>query len=325
MAIIDFTKLSCSIDFNDEWIQDGCHWKYDRIFTITTKSSLNSGTLAVSYTLGNSVSYTTEYLTELKNGVYELRLSSFYHEDLASLRDEDGYLKITAKATRGSYEATDTYEYLLKLPPKCPLTNLKVETVSDSAAFSKCSWTAPGVFDSDLDAVHGYCIELYHKPAGETNFTVISGLQVRQATISSLEGTGSIIYKDATTITAFGETGTEIYLSNTSFYFEAKQLGINPGDKYAVRVYPYFVYSSYLEKQSNGSYESKHGAYLSSHYTEVNNKTSKGIVRVKKSATEWVEGQVWVCVKDLTSPSGIKWVEAEAIYTKTNDGWKEAQ
>ena len=30
-------KINCSISFDDEWIQEDCHWTYDRIFTLTWK------------------------------------------------------------------------------------------------------------------------------------------------------------------------------------------------------------------------------------------------------------------------------------------------
>lgn len=32
-------KLNCSISFDDEWLQEECHWTYDRIFNITWKIS----------------------------------------------------------------------------------------------------------------------------------------------------------------------------------------------------------------------------------------------------------------------------------------------
>jgi hypothetical protein len=99
------------------------------------------------------------------------------------------------------------------------------------------------------------------------------------------------------------ENGIEFPPTTEQFYFIPKTLGILPGSSYQIRIYPYSHYE---------------GALISTKGTDSGIiDVPKGIVRVK-TANGWVEGQVWVMTE-----SG--WKNAEVIYAKTADGWKEAQ
>ena len=91
----------------------------------------------------------------------------------------------------------------------------------------------------------------------------------------------------------------------------------NRGDKYKFVIYPHSRYEGYYLV----------GAGANSDLNEV----SKGVVRVKTDKG-WIEGQVWVCINDVTqeTPDKPKWVAAEVLYVATagEDGkisWKEAQ
>jgi hypothetical protein len=191
-------NLECFIDFDDEWIQEDCHWKYDRIFTITYK-------IANDFSFGNNIPEfyysvgTTEYRVEettddtytegklfhkagTRTWTFELRLSSISNEVLLAARTSDGWLDVAArlsvKDTSGViHQAATVYVdqnikeinpeytsgYLLELAPKHPIENLKTEVVINNPGELKCSWNkATTIDDNAADSVDGYTVEMKH-------------------------------------------------------------------------------------------------------------------------------------------------------------------
>lgn len=266
--------------------------------------------------------------------------------------------------TNGEYSTVYyTFNYYLELPPKHPINNIKIDYIRNNPGEFSCSWDPADIAKSEanelygVDSVDGYCIELFHQPGGTGEFIPVAGLRLvpgetrdtpartvyklekipgytavtftelpedpeeRKAKLEELlQGEVTFRHYGAdTTLTeesidngitsevyiellAAAETG--ISIERPEFYFTPKQLNILPGDKYKFNIYPYL--------HPAGS-----EAHLSSHGSESEEKeVPKGIVRVK-TANGWAEGQVWVMTE-----SG--WKNAEAIYTKTADGWKEA-
>ncbi len=348
-------KIDCSIDFDDEWLQEGCHWSYKRFFNLTfvvLDASLTN--LKFYYKLGKANNVLITPSKKNNTYTYVLNLTDVLDTILSNpdtyLDTDRNYLTISTEVTGGTeILGSASYDYYLKLPPQ-QVQSLTIDVVVDNPGELKCSWEHPEE-TYDTSEAAGYCIELFHCPENETEFTKLGGLRWNEAdrrngiyrvesipTYGDLTPTAPPVIDKNTEITfAALKSSTELYLWEPAskpadykpeFYFTPRYLQgklgnhIKPGDKYLLRVYPYNVYSTYFD-ESNLPNPS---ALLANEYIEKEGKVSKGIVRVKTDRG-WAEGQVWVCVSDATTedPDRITWKQAEAIYTRTADDWKEAQ
>jgi hypothetical protein len=369
-------KVEYSVDFDDEWLQEDCHWKYDRFFILTWKiwsgdiTNINTGEVSpgISYSYnnddkkrklyyrigtGNNVqiySYKTtvnnnakwgEGLTrKLETFTYRLNLSSIDIDKLLAARTPEGWLPITLYTEITDDSSTPhkfkefTYDYYLKLPPSLPEI-LPIELVTNNPGEVKCTWNQPEETYSCDDA-EGYCIEIFHCPEKESEFTKLDGLRWNEASlgngkyyIEKIPDYKEVAFTEPTTtidedteITFVAKNPkSELFIwkpiekpenYKPEFYFMPKELDIKPGDKYLFRVYPYNVYSAYLDENSLPQPSS----FLTNEGATKESKVSKGVVRVRTSSG-WVEGQVWVCTEK-------GWTMAESVYTKTETGWKEA-
>ena len=173
--------LECFIDFDDEWIQEDCHWKYDRIFTFTYKIpddfdvSLEDGFphWYFYYTIGTlefDASTTTDNIytegklfhkTGTRTWTLELRLSSIPIETLLTQRNSEGWLnlgaRLSVKDTSGTvHPAATTYNYFLELAPHYAEA-IKTELVINNPGELKCSWTKAVPLDQNsVDSVDGW-------------------------------------------------------------------------------------------------------------------------------------------------------------------------
>lgn len=276
------------------------------------------------YSLGCSRNATT----------YECRIP-FENFNLAALCAVYGSItaRVVAKNTAGkTYEQTCSIN---KGATKLPYYLELAPTISGSILVKKetstrtlCSWPK-AVAAATQSPVHGYCVELRYQPGGKGAFNVIEGLTAVK------EGTSYWLRKSAAPATASLEAlegeppiesyevpgdDVEVYIPSaevTSVYFNPTELGIEKNDQIRVAVYPYTVYGSHVEDETD--HESilsgtlLTGAGLQS---EVENK-SVGLVRIKVGTNDYREGQVWV-----KTSSG--WKEACGVYTKTSSGWKES-
>lgn len=340
-------KLECLVDFDYDLIQDDCHWDLDRYFRFTFKvldsELLKSNTPEFYYRFGDKINVPTgepylsyysnvpnSYLVYKKNNtwIYHLRISGLNQAQLANLRDSAGNLKVTALIRVGDNDpAYETFSQYLELPPTLAavrpnsnnLPNIQANNVLATPGTMCCTWDPATIYTcsanntSGVDSIDGYCIEIWHKPEGSSKFSKIPCLEwqeihplwvLQPKIIQDIEnnsetdvGTNTLLYK---------RTSYQVYLekpTSTQFYFTPKDLGIKYGESYKILIYPYSHYE---------------GALISTEGVSSDDiDTPKGIVRVKTSSG-WVEGQVWVMTE-----SG--WKNAEVIYTKTADGWKEAQ
>lgn len=325
------TELNCSIEYDYSFEQIDCHWELTRFFRLTWNKS--EGTILF-YRLGehtgNIIDYKTidtdKIYTKYDSYIYELPLSTFSYNELNAARDSDGWITLTVY--NGSNYKTFTKFYLLELPPVAveQTSSEKIitpEYVTTNPGEIKVYWSASDfaeLDDSDAenspDSLDGYSIELFYKPEKATEFMQLKGITWNTTELA--KGVYKLVkdpnYTEPDIANAAGlgdeasfgsnHTMSEVYIENplvTNFYFTPKSLGILPGSEYQIKVYPYSHYE---------------GALISSTEAESDIiKVPKGIVRVYNGTT-WVEGQVWVMTE-----SG--WIEADSIYTMTNDGWKE--
>lgn len=340
-------KLECLVDFDYDLIQDDCHWDLDRYFRFTFKV-LDERLLKVSpefyyrfgdfvdlggNALANYARVPNSYLIYNKNNtwIYHIRVSDVNQTQLANLRDNAGNLKVTALIRVGGNIAHETFSQYLELPPTLAVTksdselpNIQTDYVKANPGEFVCTWNPATVADCEaneitgVDTVDGYSIEVFYKPEKADDFVQLKGITWNAAELS--KGVYKLIkdpnYKEPEFSISpdlskdfslkSKHTRSEVRIESplkTEFFFIPKALGILPGDSYQFRIYPYSHYE---------------GALISTQGTDSGIiDVPKGIVRVK-TATGWVEGQVWVMTE-----SG--WKNAEVIYTKTADGWKEAQ
>ena len=341
-------NLECFIDFDDEWLQEDCHWKYDRIFTITYKIaddfSFGTNIPEFYYSLG-ATEYRAQETTNdtyiegklfhkagTRTWTFELRLSSISTENLLAARTAEGWLKVAArlsvKDTSGVvHQESTTYDYYLELPPKHPVENLKTNAVANNPGELKCSWKAAVTIDNNAaDSVDGYTVELKrclvsNDPTKDENYFYVGNLTWDETELSNnkykLKLTEDTRDLSVPEIDGDFDTyvntiiNTEVYINgrdNTEFYFEPKELGFEKGDYYKFIIYPHSHYSSEHTLIAPDSTESE--------AREVPN----GVVRVF-NGTDWVEGIVYVMTDDGTG-KGV-WKIADSIYVRTADGWKE--
>lgn len=341
------TPLSCKIDFDYDLIQDDCHWDLDRYFRFTFKV-LDERLLKASQefyyrfgdfvdlggnALANYVPVPNSYLIYKKNNtwIYHLRVSDLNKTQLANLRDNAGNLKVTALIRVSGNIAHETFSQYLELSPTLAATkpsselpNIQTDYVKANPGEFVCTWSPATVATcganeiTGVDTVDGYSIEVFYKPENTDDFIQLKGITWNKDELDN--GIYKLIKDPNYKEPEFSEspdltkdfslesqyTMSEVRIETplkTEFFFTPKTLGILPGSSYQFRIYPYSHYE--------GALISTEG--IGSDGIDV----PKGIVRVK-TAIGWVEGQVWVMTE-----SG--WKNAEVIYTKTADGWKEAQ
>ena len=327
-------ELICSIESDYSFEQKDCHWELIRFFRLTWDKSEGA---VLYYRLGeytgNIYDYksidTAKVYTKYNSYIYELPISTFSYDELAAARDSEGWITLTVY--NGSKYKTFTKFYLLELPPVQvgSATAEKIitpEYVTNNPGEIKVHWSDKSFIELDgsdaensPDSLDGYSIELFYKPEKATEFIQLKGITwdteelakgiyklIKDPNYSEPAGVANS-ENEASFVSA--HTMSEVYIENplsTNFYFTPKTLGILPGSEYQIKVYPYSHYE---------------GALISSTEAESDIiKVPKGIVRVF-NGTAWVEGQVWVMTEK-------GWVEAESIYTMTDDGtgkgvWKE--
>ena len=335
-------EIKCYIEADISWEQKGCHWEIlDRTFYLKYEGLTNSPSLT--YTL----SYTEDGVTkEIASGTVDSNVTTVnYTKTLtwgdiqnlllnwealnsAKLPKSAECLYLTAKIKSGS-NTFKSDPYPIKLPPKTENTNaLTISLVTNNPGEVKCSWTQGTEVFSDNNAT-GYCVEIFHSPEGEENFTQLTNLGWRSTElatgkyyiekISAEETTYPNVEGEITTF-VFNKPNSELYIRTPEvkeFYFMPKELGIKPGDKYLFRVYPYNVYGTYWTFDEDGNLDlPMPGTLLTNAGTEHQGKVSKGIVRVKTD-NGWVEGQVWVMTDN-------GWVQVEAVYAMQDGNWHEA-
>lgn len=302
-------RVECSVKFEDEWRQEECHWLYNRFFRLawTVREKVADACKAKEfyYRFGpystNYNDYKRIYANETTNKVigagtqrwtHFLNFNTLTNSELREL-ESTGCVTVYIKAQDNDgvvYTAHDTIEYSLELPPD-PSINVTIQkTASD---YVICSWDRA---EESIEAspVAGYAVDLLHCPKGETKFNHIKGIE------KEVDDEGKIKL-----VKLPDSTNTEIYLESpelTSVYFSPKAFGFDKRDRYKFIIYPYTHYE---------------GALLSTIGIESDtNEFTLGIVRVK-TESGWQEGQVWV-------KTHKGWQEAEAVYTKTANGWKES-
>lgn len=375
--LVEPIKVECSIDFEDEWKQEDCHWELDGVFTFTCKIftgdlinkitgeaipgesrpispgawiNFNNGYLQLTRALAAywekttiaSANYNDSYDRCLEIYKYFYRLSDY--SDLTKLRNSEGYIPVKLSVIDSSKYSVSA-KFPLDLPPD-PITKVNIDYYNNSPTDFICSWSeATYCDDCQTNSVAGYSIEIEYQPEGSTEYIKMKGLYwdadklnenkywLRRNTdykeLVSFTPVSSIDDIAKVEITFVGSNwvinknndlelmpDSEVYLlgpDSTSFCFTPSELGISKGQSFKIYVYPYHVYSTDYDDEGKPI----PGTLLS--YDSVtfgSNTVSKGVVRVKTNSG-WVEGQVWV-----RTASG--WSQAEAIYTKTSDGWKEA-
>jgi hypothetical protein len=354
-------KVRYSIDFNDEWIQEDCHWKLDRIFTISCElldSSIKNPKLeytlladgAAALYMGSSTNiYNNKIVCTAK--LSDSRLEFDRYSDPENQNPDYNintidFIELLCRVNaNGSYIGGDYNKSfsIVKAPPKMYQdTELTIGYVVDNPGEVKCSWKPYQDLFKNSGNLRGYNIELYHRQAGKTSeadFERVGFLKWDEESRS--EGIYKLVVdselEDSYTPIAGEEVymnlnpGTELYIPDpniTEFYFTPKYFKIrkfnnedtqiNPGDEYEFRIYPYNIYSSYLEYTDGNNanaYPSSFITYDGTYSDPI--KVPKGIVRVKVGE-DWKEGQVWVM-------KGGQWKEAQAVYVKTSAGWKETK
>lgn len=343
-------KLECLVDFDYDLTQDDCHWDLDRYFRFTFRvldsELLTNNIPEFYYRFGDYQEVPTgkpylEYYSQVPNSyliynknntwIYHLRVSSMNKIQLANLRDNAGNLKVTALIRVGGNIAHETFSQYLELPPTLAVTksdselpNIQTDYVKANPGEFVCTWSPATVVTcganeiTGVDTVDGYSIEIFYKPEKATEYVQLKGITwnpeelakgiyklTKDPSYEEVDFTGSPDLSKDFSLKS-NHTRSEVRIENplkTEFFFIPKDLGILPGSSYQFRIYPYSHYE---------------GALISTKGTASDGiDVPKGIVRVK-TANGWVEGQVWVMTE-----SG--WKNAEVIYTKTADGWKEAQ
>lgn len=345
-------KVEYSVDFDDEWLQEDCHWKYDRFFILTWKvwsgpiTNINTGEVSpgISYVDGakrklyywvgdNNRVRITSYKTAINNTAewgeglirkletftYRLNLSSIDIDKLLAARTPEGWLPITLYT-----EITDVYDnihkfdeftfsdYYLELPPKS-LTNIKTDLITDNPGELICSWDKPKVYNDNIDDLNGYCIELLYKPT-DSEEVKLSNLAWNKEELNN--GKYKLTKISNTVPDSVIPEGEEV-VSLIGQGATSEVYIENPGHTNF-----YFTPKELGIKPGDSykfiiyPYAEFEGARLTNDGSGREGKVSKGVVRVRTSSG-WVEGQVWVCTEK-------GWTMAESIYTKTAAGWKEA-
>lgn len=353
----------CIIEYDDEWIQDGCHWKYDRIFTLTFKVLSDYSGLDLLYRFGPQTQNIDDYtrinikdssqttVNGMKIFTYTIRLADVSLDTLLAGRDTDGWLTVSTFArvrfdSGELLQAFKTYLLYLELPPETKTSEeaeFKTELIMKKPGELLCSWNEFKTADSNVaDTVDGYCIELLHCPRAdyeeaeknstEAHFENVLGLKWDENKLSEgnyyltrvmpekLEFNSIPDDVTNTDITFQSQAATgEVYTDNldkkiypnltsiTQFTFKPRELGLNKGDYYKFRLYPYSHYEGALISNIGNASASR--------------RVPKAAVRVKTDSG-WVEGIVWVMVDDGTGHG--TWTEADSVYAKTDKGWEES-
>lgn len=337
-------SCTCSIDFDEEWIQEDCHWKLNRliIFTFTTDDPTSEFHYGFGKD-GNSRVQIPRNLITVKNDTYTyvLNLSEKLNTILLAPEDylnaEKNYLTIEAIIAEedGNIPSFFYKDYYLKLAPRTiPGMDITLEYITERPGEVECScmdyWD-----DTSDDILKGYSVEMFHRPAGKSEFEKVGFLKWDEEKLKEDPYYHYIVkdteleksIKDYTPVE--GETvymnllpGSELYLKQADFFrfsFNPKELGIKPGDEYEFRIYPYNVYCSHFTHDEDGNICGTDISALITNDGTLSSvrKVPKGIVRVKVGE-DWKEGQVWV-MKDG------QWKEAEAVYVMNESTWKEAK
>ena len=334
-------KVRCSIDIEEEWIQEGCHWKLTRLVYFTFKILDTSLTnISFSYKLGNAADVT---ITPINNK-YILNLSELLDTISNSpetyLDEDQNFLTISTKATAGTTTlGSASYDYWLKLAPRVmPNLDIALEYVTERPGEVECSWM--DYWENTGDKyLKGYSVEMFYRPAGESDFVKVGFLKWDEKKFED-DPYYHYIIKDTelekstndyinNCATAEDETvymnllpGSELYLEQADFFWfrcNPRELGVNPGDEYEFRIYPYNAYCSHFVHDDEGNICGTDISALLANEGVLSGdrKVPKGIVRVKVG-NDWKEGQVWV-MKDG------QWKEAQAVYVMNEGIWKEAK
>lgn len=349
--VIDPTKVSCSIEFDDEWELDqdkyGDNYNYERVFIITYKVASGLTEKNFYYSIKDTEYYCSPKF--ISNDTYRYSFT-LRESDIAANRSK-GTLKVSARVLAAPsdrsiiYEATAEKSELMQLPPKSDIQNLKIEQYTSTPGKFRCSWTAPSLYEnrSDDEAVNGYCIRLEHNNRRVRGLKLVSGKLVKDSNYKELAYTDvsgkskdelkSFIENKNNNITFAGpncsSTDTEadeVYLDvassddEVSFDFVPKELGIMSGDEYIFTIYPYNNIGGYFVPAGDGTnnyVEHPAGTRLTNSGIACGTKTSKGVVRVKHN-NNWVEGQVWVMHNNV-------WKQAQAVYVRKDGKWQEAK
>ena len=210
-SVVDI-KVECSIDFDDEWTQEDCHWNYRRYFDLTWKiwseyvTNTSTGELvdgtdysekALYYSLSgdtdtqvlpgtysstviNDAPWTEGYTRKLEIFKYRLYISSISIERLVAAAEKGFY--ITAKANVKSYSNKTisnsyTYNLDLELPPKL-LDGINLNRESSDHIICAWSKAEPNINTESGASVAGYAIELFGKKKGTNTFKQISDLSI---------------------------------------------------------------------------------------------------------------------------------------------------
>jgi hypothetical protein len=197
-------KLKCSIEYDDSWLQEDCHWNIERFFIITYKVLETFDNIEFYYKLGpkvdfNTAAYDRVYLDKLSKisdnpATYEyvIKLSDIDFNTLLATRTDEGWLQVTAciraknEESDTIYETYNTFDYYLELPPvmlepEAPLKNIRASLVTHNPGEVILSWDKAIELDNSYaenspDCLDGYCIELFHKGKDSEAFVQVSGL-----------------------------------------------------------------------------------------------------------------------------------------------------
>jgi hypothetical protein len=334
----------CSIDFDDSWIQEGCHWKYERFFNFTWTT--NETTFSeiqrckLYFRIGgyseNTSDYTqisSDYYTKKTSGnvttySYTLPFSALSDDDLKKLYTEGkitAYMVVTyTYAIVFTQEATASYEfpYSLELAPEGPDTSsIKIKKFSSKKI--RCTWDPATGSPADLDAgsdpspVSGYCVELLRCPAGSATFSNVDCLVLEERSGAQwLSRDVSLAIPECkcdAEQTFYGPISTEVYLlgeDSTTIYFNPVELGFTRKDTFKFIIRPFTVYNNNYAGALEGALLGNAG--VESAVEDV----ITGVMRVK-TADGWRGGITWVKTEN-------GWKEASGIYIKTDKGWKES-
>ncbi len=298
--------------------------------------------------------------TKRDSYIYEIPFSSFDSDEIAAARAYDpngygdyGWITLSVSNSIGTSKKTFKKFYYLELPPVFQEFNenekiITTDFVINNPGEIKVSWKSATELDANYesgpDDLDGYSIEVFHCPKNSKepnnyldpkNFTRVNGLKWKDAdpeTDMPTTGVYKLIKDPDYMETKFTElpinkeeleellnndfsmesqhTKSEVRIENplkTEFFFNPKHLNLKPSDHYKFIIRPYSHYE---------------GALISNDGTESDvYKVRPGFAHIR-TANGWEAGQVWIYTNTNDGP---RWVVAEALYTKTADGWKEAQ
>ena len=338
--------VECSVDFDDEWIQEDCHWDYKRFFIITWKiwsgplKDISTGNITglgqiyssklLYYRLDNinynqavspehynrqvdeNAKWNSQYTRKLETFTYRLDFSSVADDVLLAARTSEGWLPISAFATLDSSSdklgLITNSDYYLELPPE-RITNLNIALVSNSLITTDPSELRCSWNKPNIAG--GY--------NGNSGVDSVDGycIEFEHKPASAedfqyLTGLAWVDGVDRYLLKKTDDSNIEVYLENPAPDADKTPTEFYFNPKH-LGVKPGDEYQITIYPYSHFE-----GALLAAEGTEPKNgKVPKGIVRVKVSKDSWAEGQVWV----MTDKG---WKEAESIYTRTNSGWTEA-